>query len=311
VTFLVTLCLVLFAVYGLASLLLTILVAFMWRAAVGWPRLTSSNLLALRLLPAGGAILVAVAVVLPAFLIYEPAREMEDVGAGLLMLVLFALIEVGDGVRRGWRAYVATRSLLRCYGPPARLFASSGQRVAIVNVSEPIAAVVGGWRPRLVASKRVLTVCSQDEFRQVIAHEAAHISSGDNLKLLLLIMCPDALAWLPTGGTLVARWRAAVELEADERAAGSDRHKRLALAAALIKVARLSVLVDREFPTLTMPIALDDVEGRVRQLLAPSEPPRKANIKAAVACALLAPVLAVPLYGLVQQFVEVLVAFGR
>ena len=55
-----------------------------------------------------------------------------------------------------------------------------------------------------------------------------------------------------------------------------------------------------------------DVEGRVRQLLAPR--PRAPRTKARIGlagCALLLPVVSVPLYGFVHEFIEILVAFGR
>ena len=65
-------------------------------------------------------------------------------------------------------------------------------------------------------------------------------------------------------------------------------------------------------PALAMSVALDDVDGRVRQLLCPSRNLARATaVKALVAASLLVPVLAVPLYGLVHLFIEALVGFGR
>jgi hypothetical protein len=311
VSFAGTLFCVLAAVYGLSSLLLSILVAGMWRAGLERTRPTSGDLLALRLLPSGGAVFVTLAVVLPAFLIHEPRHEVEQVGALLGVLVLIALVTVGHGILRGWRACTAAAALLRNFGQANRCCVMAGRNVEIVDVPEPLVAVVGAWRPRIVAAGNVLAACSGAEFRQVIEHEAAHVAARDNLKLLLLLATPDALAWMPTGEDLTARWRAAAELEADARASGADRYKRVALASALIKVARLSSGVKRRLPPLSMPITLDDVEGRVRQLLAPgSTSAGRLRGKVVIACALLIAVLAVPLYGLVQQGVEALVAFG-
>jgi hypothetical protein len=308
-----TLCLVLVAVYGLTSLLLSILVAGLWRAGLARTRSTSGELLALRLLPSAGAVFLTFTIVLPAFLIYEPHHEVEQVGPLLVMLAVFALVTVGGGILRGWRAWVAATALLRNCGPADRSRIIAGQTVDIFDVPEPLVAVVGAWRPRLVAARTVLAACSDGEFRQVIAHEAAHVSAHDNLKLLLLLVSPDALAWMPTGEALTARWRAVAELEADALSTGADRYKRVALASALLKVARLSTGTPRQFAVLSMPIALDDVEGRVRQLLAPSlATPSHVSIPVVVAaCALLLPVIAVPLYGPVQQWVEALVGFAR
>jgi hypothetical protein len=60
-----------------------------------------------------------------------------------------------------------------------------------------------------------------------------------------------------------------------------------------------------------MPVAVDDVAGRVRQLLAP--PPMAHGpfpIRALVACALMIGAVGVPLYGSVHESIESLVAFG-
>ena len=307
-----TLCLVLLAAYGLASLLLSIAVAGLYGA---WPvrtRATSGGLLALRLLPSAGALFLTLAVVLPAFLSHEPNRAAEPVGPLLVGLAVFALLVIGDGMLRGWRAWVAAAALLRTCGPANRRCVMAGLNVDIVDLPQPMVAVIGAWRPRIVAAKRVLAACSREEFRQVIGHEAAHIAAHDNLKLLLLLACPDALAWMPAGGALTARWRAAAELEADALATGPDRCKRVALASALIKVARLSAGAQREFAMLMMPVALDDVEGRVRRLLAPSAAAtRTFRLRILISSALLVAVVMMPLYGFVQELVEALVAFGR
>jgi BlaR1 peptidase M56 len=310
--FAITLCLVLGAAFGVSSLILSIVVALAWRGGLARSRATSGELLVLRLLPAGGAALLALTVVLPAFLIYEPAHQREEGGPLLIALAVCALLTVGAGMWRAWRACMAARALRRECGPAHCRSVIAGQHVDIVDVPEPFVAVIGAWRPRIVASQRVVSACSNEELSRVIAHEAAHVFARDNLKLLLLVFGPDALAWLPTGATLAARWRAAAEREADERATGSDPHQRLALASALLKVARLASGAQRPLPTFSMPIAADDVAGRVRGLLAPPPPAARTNrIWALVAGVLIVPVIGIPLYALVHQFIEALVAFGR
>jgi hypothetical protein len=312
VSFAVVLCLALLGVYGLTSLLLSILVALAWRAGLNRMHSTSNDLLAIRLLPTAGAALLALTVVLPAFLIYEPAREPEEVGPLLMALALWALATAAAGIVRGWRACLAGRALLRSCGPPERWSMGDGQKVELINTREPIVAAIGGWRPRIVAAKHVAGACSSEEFREIVAHEAAHVSSRDNLKLLLLVVSPDALAWLPCGAALAARWRAAAEFEADEHATGSDPRKRVALASALIKVARLATGTQSATAALSMSVALDDVDGRVRQLLAPSRSAaRTIAVRSLMACAVVVSLTAVPLYGRVHQFIEALVALGR
>jgi beta-lactamase regulating signal transducer with metallopeptidase domain len=201
--------------------------------------------------------------------------------------------------------------LLRNSGPCSRRIVENGREVHLVDIAEPLAAVIGAWDPQIVTAESVRSACSQNEFQQVIAHEAAHIHARDNLKLLLLVAAPDALAWTPLGSTLVDRWRAAAEREADQRAAGDDPHKRVALASALIKVARLVSSSDRAHRALSIPAAMDDVPGRVRQLLEPpAHPVPERILHAVVACMLLIPVAAFPLYGLIHELIELLVRFG-
>ena len=242
---------VLLATFGLAALALAGLVALAWIAGLSRARLTSADLLVLRLFPVVGALLVAVTIVLPAFLCWEPHRDREAAGPLLLVLAAFALLTLGHGIWRGWRACAAARSLLRRCGATRHSAVENGHRVEVVK-GEPITAVIGVWRPRVITAECIISACTREEFRQVVAHEAAHLSARDNLKLLLLLACPDALAWTELGAILSERWRSAAEFAADQRAAGDDPEKRLALASALIKVARLFAASHRARPELTM-----------------------------------------------------------
>src|SRR5215472_10215279 len=289
-----TLGIVLLATFGLAALMLAGLVAGAWHAGLNRVRMASADLLALRLFPVGGALLLVLTVALPAFLSYEPHHDHEAAGPLLLTLAAFALLTLGHGIWRGWRAWTAARSFLQACGPAKRCLVESGCIVQVVDIAKPIVGVIGGWRPRVVTAECVIHACSQAEFRQVVAHEAAHVSARDNLKLLLLLACPDALAWTTLGATLTERWRTEAEFAADQRATGDDPQKRLELASALIKVARLSDTGLCARHALTMSVALDDVEGRVRQLLAPARATSPRLSKALASLALLTPVAALP-----------------
>ncbi len=300
----------LLATFGLTSLLLAGFVAIAWRAGLNRMRTASADLLALRLLPVAGALLFVVTVVLPAFLSYEPHRDREAAGPLLLMLAAFALLTLGHGVWRGCRAWTAARSLLHECGPAKRCVVENGCSVQVLDTAKPIIGVIGGWRPQVVTAECVISTCSRDEFRQVVAHEAAHVSARDNLKLLLLLVCPDALAWTALGAALSERWRTEAEFAADQRATGDDPRKRVELASALIKVARLLDTGHRARQALAMSVALDDVEGRVRQLLAPARATSATISKALVSLALLMPVAALPLYAPVHELIERLVGFG-
>jgi len=302
---------VLLAAYGLAALLLVGLVAIAWHAGLKRVRMAPSDLLALRLVPVAGAWLFAVTVVLPAFLSHEPHHDHEAVGPLLLILAAFALLTLVHGICRGWVAWRAARTLLQACGPARRCVVDNGYRIDVVDVAKPFIGVIGAWRPQVVTAECVISACSPDEFRQVLAHEAAHLSARDNLKLWLLLACPDALAWTPLSKTLLERWRTEAEFAADQRAAGNYPGKRVALASALIKVARLFDTSHCARNPLTMPVALDDVEGRVRRLLAPPHAATPARIGTVLlSVALIVPVAALPLYAPVHELIETLVAFG-
>ena len=312
------LCLVLAAVYATTCALLSIGVALVWNAALERRRPGAGELLTLRLAPAAGAAFLTLNVALPAFLIHEPYHDTEPVGPLLVMLAVLALCALGSGMFRAWRALRATRALLRrCRptdggpadgGPADR--GPAGAQLDILDDPEPVVAVVGVWRPRIIATDRVRAALSDEEFLQVIAHERAHVAAHDNLKLLLQIIIPDALTWMPAGTGLTERWRAAAELEADARAVGLDQAKRLALASALLKVARLSTATGQRSLALRM-AAFDDVSVRVRELLEPVPMPRRRlPLRTLMACSLLLAVIGVPLYASLHDCIESLVAFG-
>lgn len=310
-TFDLTLPMVMLAAFGLVNLPLSAAVALWSRSGSRLP-VRADAVLGIRLLPATASAAFALTVVLPAFLLHEPRHAHDEPGPLLILSALFALAVFVDGARRGLKAWWRTRALTRGARPYAGPAEMGSSEVSVIDVNAPLVAVVGGWRQRIVATSSVAAVCDREEFRQVLAHETAHQNAGDNLKLLLLVSAPDALAWLPAGRDLTEHWRAVAELEADERASGSDPHKRVALASALIKVARLSMTQEPARPRAQASVARSGLEARVRRLIAPSRalpdgPPRLGLL----AGALLLPLLAMPLYVPIHRLIEVLVAFGR
>lgn len=314
-----TLGLVLLAAYASTCVTLSMLLIVACRAGLTSRLRRPAQLLGLRLLPTAAAALFTMTIVLPAFLIYEPPHDHETIGPVLWVLAVLSLLMLGDGLRRGACGWLAGRALWREFAMRAdfKIGAWAGRRVAIVDVAQPMVAVVGAWRPRIVAARRVLAACTEEEFQQVVAHETAHLASRDNLKGLLLALSPDPLAWLPAGAALTQHWRTAIEFAADAHATGSDPRRRVALASALIKVARLATASDRPLPVFAMSVAADDVAGRVRQLLAPEvlrpqpTPPWSAIVRALAVGGLLLPLAAVPIYAPLHELIEFLVGVGR
>jgi beta-lactamase regulating signal transducer with metallopeptidase domain len=104
----------------------------------------------------------------------------------------------------------------------------------------PLAALVGIVRPRLFVSEQFLGGLSAGERQAVMAHEAGHLRSLDNLKRTLMRLAPDWLSFASTGREIEKAWAAAAEEAADDHAAGSDRSRSLDLASALLKASRLA-----------------------------------------------------------------------
>lgn len=238
------LCLAL-ALAGLASLagaaLALALAPFVRRLAATFAARTRADLLfALRLAPTGLA-LTLTALFVPAYALLEPAHADERIGVPLLALVALAVGVVAAGLARGVSAFRATARLEREWRRAARAVAVPGWPGAASRIEAefPVVAVAGIVRPRLYVAGRVLERLPEDELQAVLAHERAHVESRDNLRSLIVRGCLDPLALVPAGRRLEADWRRACELAADERLLAERSGGALALASALVGVARL------------------------------------------------------------------------
>lgn len=244
----------------------------------GWMR--SRGLLVLRLLPAAAGGAIAGGVVLPAYVLLEPVNAGERVSVRLLALVLPALAVVACGLVRGARGLAATAALVRrwsAHADPVRLPHWPWPAFRVQD-GRPIFAVVGLHRPRIYVATQVLDALTAPEVAAAAAHERAHLAARDNLKRLLMRSAPDLLGFSPTGRRLEQEWARLVEAEADHRAACSRPGVALALAASLVKVARLAPVRGPALPVSALHEG-GDVETRVRWLLGRSgrERPRAAG----------------------------------
>src|SRR5205823_6090137 len=98
----------------------------------------------------------------------------------------------------------------------------------------------------------LLEALTPEELTAGASHEIAHHRGRDNLKRLAMRGAPDLLHWTPAARALERRWAAAAEHRADATAAiVRSPAARLALASALVKIARL-MPVD---PPVTDPIS--------------------------------------------------------
>jgi Zn-dependent protease with chaperone function len=301
---LVYLCLATFFLVHLAAGLVVSLLASAAVRLAGRtePRRAARLLLALRLLPVSLAVFVVASLCVPSYLWLEPDAAVERMGWGFLTAAALGAAVWSISLARGVRAAVRSRRYLRhcrSIGVEARLPGDPSSVWVVDGAATPLA--LGGFiRPRLVVSRPVLNALSRRQLAAALRHERAHGAARDNLKRLLILLAPGVLPFFHGFESLERGWVRFTEWAADDWAvAGNPRHS-LSLAAALVRVARMSTL--QIPPPLTTSLLGDGLglSARVDRLLRtapPAEPLGRAFpaclafASLAVACALAATML--------------------
>jgi Zn-dependent protease with chaperone function len=250
------------------------------RVRLADPALRASALERLRVFPAAAGIAAGI-LSLTSYLIFEPRHDEEEAGLVLLGLASLSGALVIQALARWWHVVRVTRRTVSEWLATARPIALDGANIPAYEVAAgfPVVAVVGVLQPRLIIARSVLEACPAEELAAILAHEQSHVNRRDNLRRALLTLTPDVLGWLPISRRLVTDWHDASEEMADDFAGASDPARRLTLAQALIRVARLA-------PARTSAVALpasalyrgENVDRRVRRLLAPPSVHRAAPV---------------------------------
>jgi Zn-dependent protease with chaperone function len=236
------------------------------------PHLAARCLLALRLLPAAGAAFIVVVVCLPSYLWLEPDVPNERVGFGCLAVALLCIAMWGISLARGLGAAAGSRRFLRrCHraGRPARLPRNTAD-AWIVDSAAPLLALGGIVRPRLIISRGVVSALSAEQLAAALRHERAHWTSRDNLKRLCILLTPGTLPFAGTNRTLERGWRKFTEWAADDRAVAGSGRRSCALAAALVRVARMTADAPQSGLALQLLGDTDQLSARVDRLLRPA-----------------------------------------
>jgi beta-lactamase regulating signal transducer with metallopeptidase domain len=251
--------------------------ALAWRAVRGWASRLSADARArlvftLRVLPSALAAAFVFALVVPSYVIMEPAHTQEVVGPKLL---LFAAASAAGVLLALWRVagtWGATRRFEREWMSRAERVEVEGARMPAYSIRHrfPVIAVVGVLRPRLFIASQVFEELTAGELAAALAHERGHVAARDNLKRALLRASEDALLFAPLGRTLTRAWRKDSEMAADEFAASETPGAALDLASAIVKISRMIPAGSR--PTLPAGAHLlgedeDGLSSRVRNLL--------------------------------------------
>lgn len=201
------------------------------------PRAAARLLLSLRLLPAGFALFVVAALCVPSYLRLEPDATAEPIGIVCLAAALAGIALWGTSLAGGVRAIAGSiRYIRHCERTGQRTRPS----VWVIDESEPLVALAGIVHPRLIISRAVIRALSPDQLAAVLRHERAHRIAHDNLKRLLLVLAPDVFPFARGVREVQRAWVRFAEWAADDLAVAGDSGRSLSLAAALVRVARMS-----------------------------------------------------------------------
>lgn len=136
---------------------------------------------------------------------------------------------------------------------------------AIIRVVDGLpnpAFTVGWFRPRIFVARSLAGLLAPRELAAVMAHEGAHVLRRDPLRLSVLRFFACTLFWIPALKRLAADMADEAEVQADDRAAGSDP---LVLASAILSVAQWEQQPSRLAGTVGFSRP-DILERRVRRL---------------------------------------------
>jgi Zn-dependent protease with chaperone function len=266
-----------FSVFFLVYSALSIAVCCLWRRVwfylQQYPSRRRADLMfALRLLPLAASMAVTLALAVPSFVLLEPRSIDEPLGGAPLLFGLCGLALVMFGAVNAARALVRTSRTIRSWVSHASPV-SLDVPVPVWRISRPVPALTaaGVLRPRVLMSGAAEFILTPKELQTALQHELAHVHRRDNLKKLLLrLVAFPGMSGLETG------WLEATEMAADD-AAVSSVGEALDLAAALIKLSRVSSERPAELTAALMHSPVGLMNARVERLIAWEEG-RKAQV---------------------------------
>jgi len=306
-----------FLLNAACGLLLRVLSRFVLRLAGARRAASAANLLlALRLLPFALAALFVGVLCVPSYVRLEPAATAERVGFACLLFGGLGLLTSCLALVRAGRALLASALHHRRLSRTAEKISmrEHGCTALVLDTAEPLLALSGVVRPRLLVSRSLLQTLSPEELDAAVIHETAHRASRDNLKRLLVLCAPEVFPFCdPLDRMEQARWRFA-EWAADDRAAAGSSQRAVSLASALLRVARLGAPPALPYLSTSLLASDRDLQARVDRLLqappARTSPPagalRLRAVSVLAAIAVVAALLATPALSFVHELQELL-----
>jgi hypothetical protein len=217
------------------------------------PRLAARILLGMRLFPLALALFVVTALCVPSYLRLEPIDAAEGIGAVAIVAAGLGVAILLTGFHRGARNLLRSRRWLKD---------AAGSGI-------PVLAIAGFVRPRLVISPIIRSQLPVDELAAALRHEEAHRAAYDNCKRLVLALAPGLLPGFHGFIPLDRQWLRFSEWAADDEAVQGDNSRSLALASALVRVARLRAV---PAPLVSSLLDGEGLAERVDRLMSPARP---------------------------------------
>jgi Zn-dependent protease with chaperone function len=236
------------------------------------PRSAAVFLLGLRLFPPTGALFVVVALCVPSYVRFEPQAIAEPVGLICIAAAFSGLAVIATSILRGLKTSAASLAFIR----NRRNGAIKMKAFWLVQAPTPSFALAGILRPELFVSSDVLSQLSAEQLRVALRHEDAHQVSYDNFKRLLVIFAPGMLPRFSGFTALEHAWARFAEWAADDSAVAGNSQRSLALAEALVRIARVNSA--RQLSPLITSLVSDgeDLSARIERLLNNNSPRRAA-----------------------------------
>ena len=209
-------------------------------------------LILLRLLPSTLAIIGTLTLCLPSYLRFEQDAS-ESIGFGCTLLALCGL------------AMLCASAARLIWG--IRLSAAIQRDRLQAAACDPIFALVGFLHPQVVVSNPIRSLLSDAQMEAALLHENAHLTARDNWKRLALLAAPRALFLRACFRNLEEHWMRLAEWAADDAAIAGEPSRALALAEALVSVARISGTRPQMLVASSLVVCNEDLERRVQRLL--------------------------------------------
>jgi hypothetical protein len=270
----VTLAVLLLLTFAL-KLLAHLLFMAVRRTAAGWsPKRRSDLFFALMSLPSAAALVVVVTLVVPSYAVWEPHVHVEVPSWNLLVMAAVCLSGLALSLRQSLQRWWKTQVTVHGWSDTSRPLELPGVDLPAraLRADDPIVALVGVRRPRVFVADCVLKTLNPEELKAAIEHELGHQRANDNHKRWLQCFLPDVLnGWWPAGNSIAKSWEHACELSADDFVAQSGRSSSLALASALVKVAKLMPQQDAPDPigSYLLKGTASNLRERVAELMRP------------------------------------------